>query len=151
MRRLPSLVRLALVVFAITTLGACQSTRLVGLVASNAPPEMSVPVANAIAGDMVSRFLEQIGPGTTTIALKQDNSPFGQALETALKNSGYAVVTDQKTDDKARPIALAYVVEPFEGNILVRLSTRTIDIGRAYAATPTGTTPASPLSVIRRG
>lgn len=145
------IMRLTLVVLTAMTLGACQSIRVDGFTASNAPTEMSEPAADAIAGDMVSRFSEQIGPGTATIALKQDGSPFGQALETALKSSGYAVVTDQKTDEKARPVALAYVVEPFEGRILAQLSTRTVEIGRAYTATSTGAAPASPLSVMRRG
>jgi len=151
MRHHLSFVRVAFAVFMAITVTACQSTGLGGLVASNAPPEMSAPVATAIAGDMVNRFSEQVGPGTATIALKQDGSPFGQALETALKSAGYAVLTDQKIDDKARPLALAYVVQPFEGKILVRISTPTIEIGRVYVATSAGATPASPLSVMRRG
>jgi hypothetical protein len=142
--------RLIVITLVAFTLAACQSMGMGGLAGSDAPPEMSVPVANAIASDMVSRFSEQIGAGTATIALKQDDSPFGRALETALKSSGYAVVTDQNTDEKAHPIGLAYVVEPFEGKILVRLSTRAIEIGRVYVTTSAGAAPASPLSVMRR-
>lgn len=142
---------LAFVILTVVALGACQSTGVDGLTVSNAPPEMSESAASAIAGDLVSRLSEQIGPGTSLIRLRQDGSPFGQALETALKNSGYAVVTDQKIDDKGHSIALAYVVESFERTILARLSTRTVELGRAYSVSPAGAAPTSPLSVMRRG
>jgi hypothetical protein len=145
------IISLILVALAMAALGGCQSMGVDGLVASNAPAEMSAPVAQAIAGDIVGRFSEQVGPGTATIALKQDPSPFGQALETALKTAGYAVLTDQKPDETAHPVALAYVVEPFNGKILVRLSTPTVEIGRAYTVNSAGAAPATPLSVMRRG
>ncbi|SMF55952.1 Conjugal transfer protein TrbH [Xaviernesmea oryzae] len=132
-------------------LSGCQSLSTDGLVASNAPPEISGPAASAIAGDMVSRFAEQIGPGKATVALKPDASPFGQALEAALKGWGYAVVTDQKTDSGTTVIPLAYVVLPFDGQVLARLSTNSVDLGRAYAVTADGATPASALSLMRRG
>lgn len=144
--------RAALVAGAIAlAVSGCQSPGADGLVDSNAPPEISGPAASAIAGDMVSRLAEQIGPGTATIALRQDNSPFGQALEAALKGWGYAVVTDQKTDEKTKLVSVAYVIAPFEGQMLARLSTPSVEIGRAYAVTTTGATPTSPLSVMRRG
>ncbi|RWO62365.1 MAG: conjugal transfer protein TrbH [Mesorhizobium sp.] len=132
-------------------LSGCQSLGSGGLVASNAPADISGPAASSIAGDMVSRLAEHVGPGTSTIVLKQDGSPFGQALESALKGWGYAVVTDQKTDSRATVIPLAYVVEPFEGQVLARLSASSVELGRAYEVTPTGALPASPLSVMRRG
>jgi hypothetical protein len=132
-------------------LAGCQAVGPDALVASNAPPDISGPAASAIAGDMVSRLAEQIGPGTATISLKKDASPFGEALEVSLKGWGYAVVTDQKTDDKAKTIALAYVISPFDGQILAQLSTSSVEIGRAYRASSTGATPASPLSVMRHG
>jgi hypothetical protein len=131
-------------------LAGCQSLDAGGLVASAAPPEISGPAASAIAGDMVSRLAEQIGPGTATIRLKRDGSPFGEALEASLKAWGYAVVTDQKPDDK-KLIQLAYVVDSYDGQVLARLSTTTVELGRAYDVTPTGAAPASPLSVMRRG
>lgn len=132
-------------------LSGCQTLGTDGLVASNAPPEISGAAASAIAGDMVSRLAEQIGPGTATVALKPDASPFGQALEAALKGWGYAVVTDQKTDNGAAVIPLAYVVLPFEGQVLARLSTNSVELGRAYTVTANGATPASALSLMRRG
>lgn len=132
-------------------LSGCQSIDTEGLVASNAPPEISGPAASAIAGDMVSRLAEQIGPGKATVALKADTSPVGQALEAALKGWGYAVVTDQKTDSGTTVVPLAYVIMPFEGQVLARLSTNSVELGRAYTVTSTGATPASALSLKRRG
>ncbi|MBD9524692.1 conjugal transfer protein TrbH [Ensifer sp. ENS02] len=132
-------------------LSGCQSSGVHGLTVSNAPPELSGPAASAIAGDMVSRLAEQIGQGKVTVALEQDNSPFGQALESALKGWGYAVVTDQKTDGKEKLVTLTYGIEPFEGQVLARLSTTGVEIGRAYSITAAGAAPASPLSVMQRG
>ncbi|ADZ72796.1 conjugal transfer protein TrbH [Polymorphum gilvum] len=132
-------------------LSGCQSMGTDGLVASNAPAEISGPAASAIAGDMVSRLAEQIGPGKATVALKPDASPFGQALEAALKGWGYPVVTDQKTDSGTKIIPLAYVIVPFDGQVLARLSTDSVELGRAYTVTASGATPASALSLMRRG
>ncbi|MDO6966133.1 conjugal transfer protein TrbH [Rhizobium alvei] len=138
--------------FALTILlSGCQSMGTDGLVASNAPPEISGPAASAIAGDMVSRLAEQIGPGKATVALKPETSPFGQALEAALKGWGYAVVTDQKTDSGTKVIPLAYVIVPFDGQVLARLSTDSVELGRAYTVTANGAMPASALSLMRRG
>nr|WP_210317396.1 conjugal transfer protein TrbH [Oryzicola mucosus] len=131
-------------------LSGCQSTRTEGLVSSAAPPEISGPAASSIAGDMVSRLAEQIGPGKATVALEPDTSPFGQALEAALKGWGYAVVTDQKTDGDTKLIELAYVVVPFDGQVLARLSTSSVELGRAYTVTTNGATPTSALSLMRR-
>jgi hypothetical protein len=140
---------LAVLVLSTGLLAGCQ-TLDGGVVASSAPPDISGPAASAIAGDMVSRFAEQVGPGTATIRLKQDDSPFGEALEAALKTWGYAVVTDQKAADKGL-VPLAYVIDSYDGHILARLSTTKVELGRAYDVTPAGATPASPLSVMRRG
>ncbi len=132
-------------------LSGCQSMGTDGLVASHAPAEISGPAASAIAGDMVSRLAEQIGPGKATVALKPDASPFGHALEAALKGWGYAVVTNQKTDSGTKIIPLAYVIVPFDGQVLARLSTENVELGRAYTVTSSGATPASALSLMRRG
>jgi hypothetical protein len=100
---------------------------------------------------MVSRLAEQIGQGKATVALKQDGSPFGQALEAALKGWGYAVVTDQKTDSGTAVVPLAYVIVPYDGQVLARLSTSSVELGRAYTVTTSDATPASALSLMRRG
>ncbi|AMD56851.1 conjugal transfer protein TrbH [Agrobacterium tumefaciens] len=132
-------------------LSGCQSMESGGLATSAAPPEISGPAAGAIAGDMVSRLAEQIGQGKATVALKQDGSSFGQALEAALKGWGYAVVTDQKTDSGTAVVPLAYVIVPYDGQVLARLSTSSVELGRAYTVTTSGATPASALSLMRRG
>lgn len=132
-------------------LSGCQSTGKDGFGVSDAPTEISGPAASAIAGDMVSRLVEQVGPGKATILLKQDNSPFGQAVESALRGWGYAIVTDQKTEKAAQTVPLAYVIVPYNGQVLARLSTDKVDLGRAYTVTPGGAQAANALSVMRRG
>lgn len=129
----------------------CQSMDTDVLASSAAPREISGPAAGAIAGDMVSRLAEQIGQGKATVALKQDGSPFGQALEAALRGWGYAVVTDQKTESKAAVISLAYAIMPYEGQMLARLSTSSVELGRSYTVTTSGATPTSAVSLMRRG
>lgn len=115
------------------------------------PPGLSAAASNAIAGDLASRFAEQVGKGAGTLVLKQDASTFGQALVSALKGWGYAIAIDQKTDDRNRPsIQLAYTVDDFEGQTLARLSTGTVELARAYSTTADGASPASPLTVMRR-
>ncbi|ATN37873.1 conjugal transfer protein TrbH (plasmid) [Rhizobium sp. ACO-34A] len=151
LNRLGYLRCLAAVCVLVILLSGCQTMDSGGLVTSAAPTEVSGPAAGAIAGDMVSRLAEQIGPGKATVALKQDGSPFGQAIEAALKGWGYAVVTDQKTDSGASVIPLAYVIMPYEGQMFARLSTSNVELGRAYTVTTSGATPASALSLMRRG
>lgn len=138
------------VLFLSCALAGCQASTTDGLVESSAPPEISGSAASAIAGDMVTKLAEQIGPANGTIILKADSSPFGLALEASLKSWGYAVATDQKTDGQ-KQIPLAYVVDSHEGQVLVRMSTSTIELGRVYRTTMSGASPASPLSVMRRG
>lgn len=132
------------------TLAACQTLGGAGLVPSTVTTELTPEAASAITGDMVGRFAEQVGPGNTTIALSPDGSVFGQSLETSLKGWGYAIVTDQQTKGTGT-VPLAYVVDQFEGSVLVRLSTRNIDITRIYELGAEGATPSSPVSVMQRG
>jgi len=148
---LPTLRSLAGVAALALVLAGCQTAGQGSLIVSAAPAEVSGPAASAIAGEMVSRLAEQVGPGTATIALKQDGSPFGEAIETALKGWGYAVVTDQKTDAGTSTVPLAYMIVPFEDQVLARLATTDVELGRAYTLTATGASPASPVSVMRRG
>ena len=131
-------------------LAACQTLGGAGLVASTVTTELTPEAATSIAGDMVGRFAEQVGPGNTTVVLTPDGSVFGQALEAALKGWGYAIVTDQQTKGTAT-VPLAYVVDAFEGSVLVRLSTGTVDITRMYKLSAAGAEPVSPVSVMQRG
>lgn len=98
-------------------LSGCQ-TSTDGLSTGSAPAELSGPAVSAIAGDMVSRLAEHVGPGSSAIKLNEDPSPFGQAIEAALKGWGYAVVTGQDPDEKKPPLKLAYFVDDFEGRLL---------------------------------
>jgi hypothetical protein len=139
---------LLVIAVVVSVLSGCR-TDTDALTTSATPPELSAAASSAIAGDMVSRFAEHVGQGGT-IALKADASLFGQALAAALKGWGYAVVTDQKTDDKKTIIHLAYMVDDFEGQTLARLSTGKVELTRAYSTTAAGASPASPLSVMQR-
>ena len=143
------LATLATLVLAVALAG-CQTLGGSGLVASTVTTELTPEAATSIAGDMVGRFAEQVGPGTTTIVLTPDGSVFGQALEASLKGWGYAIVTDQQTKGTAT-VPLAYVVDAFEGSVLVRLSTKAVDITRMYKLSATGAEPTSPISVMQRG
>lgn len=140
--------RIAAIVILSASLGACQTT---GVGENVEEVEVSPTAASAIAGDMVSKLAEVVGPGTGTIVLASDGSPFGEALASSLKGWGYAVATpDQKTEGRDK-IQLAYAVDRFEGSVLARLSTPTVDLGRVYSVTETSATPTSPLSIMRQG
>lgn len=145
-----SFARIATVVAMGAGIGACQTTGEGGLTASPDKSELTSTAANAIAGDMVSKFAEVVGPGNGTVVLEPDGSPFNKALTSSLKGWGYAVATPEQKTDGTKLIQLAYVVDSFEGSFLARLSTPTIDLGRAYSLTSTGAAPSSPLSIMRR-
>lgn len=111
--------------------------------------QVSPEAAGVIAEDLVGKLAEVVGPGTGTVVLKPDDSAFAIALEKSLRAWGYAVAIDQKVDD-ASAIPVAFIIDSFEGGVLARLSTSTVDLGRAYTLTETGATPTSPLSVLQR-
>jgi type IV secretion system protein TrbH len=150
MIRFSAAIRLVPFLVSTLVLAGCQTFGGTGLVASSAYAELTPEAANAIAGDIVGRLAEHVGPGASTIQLKPDGSTFGQALETSLKSWGYAVVTDQ-TAEAANLVPLAYVVDPFEGSVLARISTSAVNLTRVYQVTATGATPTSPLSVMNIG
>lgn len=150
MRNTSLLARAAAIVLCAVLLAGCQTLGRAGLVQSTATVQLTPEAASSIAGDMVGRLAEQVGPGSTTIQLRSDGSVFGQALEASLRGWGYAVATDQATDG-TNTVALAYVVVDFEGSVLVRLSTLSVDLTRVYRLGAEGATPVSPLSVMQRG
>jgi type IV secretion system protein TrbH len=141
--------RLFAAVLLAAPLAACQTLGGAVLVASTVTTELTPEAATSIAGDMVGRFAEQVGPGNTTIMLTPDGSVFGQALEASLKAWGYAMVTYQQTEGTVT-VPLAYVVDAFEGSVLVRLSTTTVDVTRMYELSAAGAEPVSPVSVMQR-
>ncbi|MCO5966114.1 conjugal transfer protein TrbH [Sinorhizobium meliloti] len=131
-------------------LSGCQTTDD-ELDTSSSPVPVSGPAASAIAGDMASRLAEQIGPaGKTIIKMKNDKSEFATALEAALKGWGYTVITDGKVGKDVKPVEVAYWIDGVDGQVLARLSTPSVALGRAYTATPAGAVPASPLSIMQR-
>ena len=151
----PMLARTAMVVMAATLVSGCAGLELdgfgtSGLVASTAPTEMTTLAASAIAGDLVPRLAEQLGQGKATIVLKPDSSVFGSALEASLRTWGFAVTTDNAVKDQ-NAVHLAYILAPVDGQILARLTTGSLEIGRIYATSGSGATPASPISVMQRG
>ncbi|WP_027062814.1 conjugal transfer protein TrbH [Mesorhizobium loti] len=145
-----SLVRIATVALICAGIGACQMTGESGPTTSAAKAELSSATAKAIAGDMVSKLAEIVVPGSGTVVLKSDGSTFGEALATSLKGWGYAVATPDQQADGGKRIHIAYVIDSFEGSLLARLSTSTVDLGRAYTFTSTGAAPSSPLSIMQR-
>ena len=150
MRAIRTLFRLPAALVLLALLAACQTISGPGLIRSEVTAELTPESATAIAGDMIGRLAEHVGPGTTTIELRGDDDLFGPALEAALREWGYAVVTNQATDGGA-VTPLAYSIDPFEGGVLVRLSTMQVELTRMYTLSATGATPASPLSVMQRG
>ncbi len=130
-------------------LAACQTLGGSGLIASTVTAELTPAGASSIAGDMVGQLGAHVGPGGTTIRLRGDGSPFGSALEESLRTAGYAVVIDQRSSD-AGAIDLAYAVDTFEGSVMVRLSTVSLDLTRLYTLNGEVALPTGPVSVMRR-
>lgn len=121
------------------------------LTTSSTPISVTGSTASAIAGDMASRLAEQVGPtGTTVLKMDKDTSEYSAALEAALKGWGYTVIADGKVGKDQRPVEIAWSVDSFDGQVLARISTPSIALGRAYTATSAGATPASPLSIMQR-
>lgn len=139
-------------IIAALSLAGCQ-TATDGLSTSAAPVDVTGPAASAIAGDMAGRFAEQAGSTTTPIKLHKDTSEFSVALEAALKGWGFAIVTDDKggsAKGAPQPVELAYSIAAVNGQVLARLSTETMELGRAYKVSNGVATPASPLSLMKR-
>lgn len=133
-------------------LSGCQ-TGTDALTTSAAPSPVAGPAASAIAGDMAGRYAEQAGSIKTPIKLRKDASEFSVSLEAALKGWGFTVVTDDKpasSKDANHPVELAYSLVVVDGQVLARLSTERLELGRAYTVSAAGATPASPLSLMKR-
>ena len=111
--------------------------------------DLSPAAAAAVAGDMVAKLAEHVGPGTGTIVFKPDDSAFGLALEESLRGWGYAVASNQEASGD-NMIPVAYVIDTFEGAVMTRISTPSVELTRTYAMSATGATPTSPLSVMQR-
>lgn len=144
--------RLVGVIATALSLAGCETFNIGGssrAIVSMDNAQVSPEAAGVIAEDLVGKLVEFVGPGTGTMVLKPDGSAFANALEKSLRDRGYAIAINQKTED-ASAIPVAYIVDSFEDIVLARLSTSAVDLGRAYALTEAGATPTSPLSVLRR-
>jgi hypothetical protein len=130
-------------------LAACQTLGGSGLIASAVTAELTPAGAASIASDIVGQLGAHIGPGGTTIRLRGDGSPFGVALEEALRSAGYAVAVEQRSSDGAA-VDLAYAVDSFEGSVMVRLSTVSLDLTRLYTLDGGVGVPTGPVSVMIR-
>lgn len=137
-------------ILTIAVLAGCQ-TADEAITTNSDPTAVTGPAASAIAGEMVSRFAEQIGaPATTTIKLDKSKTEYALALEAAFKEWGYTVVSQDVAAKNARSVELTYSIDHFDGQILARLTAPSIALARAYTQTANGATPASPLSIMRR-
>ena len=142
--------KLLVIIITATLLSGCQTAED-GLTTSSTLVAVTGPAASTIAGDMASRLAEQIGPaGTTTLKMEKDSSDFATALEAALKGWGYTVITDSKVAKDVKPVELAHSIDVADDQVLARLSTPSIALGRAYSISAAGATPASPLSIMQR-
>jgi type IV secretion system protein TrbH len=138
----------ALIITAI--LSGCQTADET-LTTSSTPIAVTGATASAIADDMASRLAEQVGPaGTTILKMAKDTSEYAAALEAALKGWGYTVIADGKVGRDQKPVEVAWSIDSFDGQVLARISTPAIALGRAYTATSAGATPTSPLSIMQR-
>ena len=113
------------------------------------------PAANAIANDMTSGLVEQIGPAANrSIRLDTDGTDYAIALEAALKAWGFIVVGDSPTPETLpkdqEPMELDHAIDSVDGQALARLTSSTIALARAYTVTATGAVPSSPLSIRRQ-
>lgn len=139
-------------IFLALSLSACH-TSTEGLTESIAPSDITGPAASTISGDMAARFAEQAGSTGATIRLRTEASDFAVALEAALRGWGYVVVTDDeqiKGPSNTERVELAYSLVSTDGQVLARLSTGTLELGRAYTVSNGVATPASPLSLMKR-
>ncbi len=142
--------RTLLPLFFSVLLSGCQ-TSTDGSIASPETKAVTGRAASAIAGDMAARLAEQIGgAGKTVVMLDDGPTEIATALEAALKGWGFSVVSNQKDPKAAKPVRLGWSIDEVDGQVLARLWTPSIALGRTYRLTTAGAEPASPLSVLRR-
>jgi type IV secretion system protein TrbH len=142
--RLGGAAAMAALLAACQTLGA--TPRLVSTVTAKVPDDVS----SALAMDIASQLKIQLGVGETNIRLKGDGSAFGEALERALRDLGFAVGTESSPAQTPSAIDLAYTLDGDDTALLVRVSTGELDLTRLYRIAPDGVVPAGPVSVLHR-
>jgi hypothetical protein len=141
--------RKLIVLILTAVISGCQTSK--DVFSTNATPTtVTGAAAGAIVGDLASKLVEQIGTSPKApIKMETDSTEFAAALEAALKGWGFTVITDGKAPKDAKPVELTYSILNIDGQVLVRLSTPSIALGRAYIPTTAGATPASPLSIMQ--
>ncbi|WP_395173017.1 conjugal transfer protein TrbH [Roseibium alexandrii] len=112
--------------------------------------ELSTETATAIAEDMVAPLSEHLDVGRSTIALRRDASEFGLALDKSLRASGYAVIEADQEVVAGKVVPLAYTIQSDTAQILVRITTPTVELSRSYQTTMTGAASLSPISILTR-
>ena len=139
--------RLFTVLIAGMAIVGCQTLSDTRLVASSAPQDLSPGAAATIAGDLTGFFIEHVGVGTTTISLDADGSAFGRAFNGSLRSEGFAISTGDAAGSDTGFLPLAYVIDRFDGSVLVRLSTPELNLTRVYTVAEDKAEPVSPWSV----
>jgi type IV secretion system protein TrbH len=137
---------------AATPLAACSTTGdgWFNPQASVDAANLSPSAAGAVASDIVAKLAEKVGPGTGTILLNSDKSQFGVALDAALHNWGYAVAAADQKPSGDKIIPLAYTINSDGSQILVRITTPSVELSRTYTATAEGADPSSPVAILTR-
>jgi type IV secretion system protein TrbH len=141
--------RPAVVIALSFVLVACQTIGTTRLITSAVATQLLPSAATAIATDLATQLAAQIAPSGTTLGLRGEHSSFRDALEAALRNAGYAIVTEPAQPRPPDILDLAYIVDGSDPQILVRLSTPTLDVTRIYRLQAGIVEPASPVSVLR--
>lgn len=141
--------RLSLVAAAIGLLAACQTLGVAPPLVSAITIELPDAASRAIAVDIAAQLKMQLGVGATSFRLRGEGSIFGEALERALRDLGFAVGSEQSLAQSPPPVDLAYVVDGEETNIFVRLSVGTLEVTRSYRSQADGVIPIGPVSVLQ--
>lgn len=117
---------------------------------STSVADLSPAASAAITNDIVAKLAQSVGPGTGTVLLKMDKSQFGAALMSALHGHGYAVAEADQKPAGDQVIPLSYTVNRDGANVLVRITTPSVELSGTYLVTPDGAAPSAPVAVLTR-
>nr|CAD6437068.1 conjugal transfer protein TrbH [Rhizobium sp. Q54] len=135
-------------VLALAVLSSCQSAGD-GPSVGSSQISLTDAAAGMIAADLAGGLADQLGPASATaIEMEPDGSSFSVALEEALRQRGFVLVTEKTSGGSSTPRRLTYSIGEIDGQVLVRLSTSSMVLARAYTRTAAAAAPASPLSVL---
>jgi hypothetical protein len=146
---LKTISRLSLVAAAIGLLSACQTLGVAPPLVSAVTIELPDGASRAIAVDIAAQLKMQLGVGTTSIRLRGEGSVFGEALEGALRDLGFAVGSENSLAQSPPPVDLAYLLDGDETKIYVRVSVGTLELTRSYRSQADAVIPIGPVSVLQ--